>query len=193
MADPRNADGSLTATVIANIDNNVWSLLVIGFVGVIATLAIAMYANGGKLGSTPTKARALAIGAGVTLAYLGVILAAFRLWDDFYEKAHGIAAVGLFVFLAVALLFNALKVRELGRTNFFYIYVAILALMVLAAAVLGPIGWEYKTLALEYVQIFLFGVFWGVQTVELWNDTASSAAEQQDEDAPDVEPAPSPA
>ncbi len=190
LADPRNADGTLTAQVIANIDNNVWSLLIIGFIGLGAALAVAMIANDGKLGATPKRARALAIGLAVTLASLIVVLLAFRLWDDFYERAHGIAAVGMFVFLAFAVLFNALKVRQLGRMNFFYIYLAILVLMIAAGLVLYPLDWEYNTLVLEYTEIFLFGVFWGVQTVELWNETAKSEREQEEVE---VEPSPSPA
>ena len=187
LADPRDADGTLTAQVIANIDNNVWSLLVIGFIGVIAAIAVAMISNNGKLGATPNGARALAIGLVVTLLFLVVVLLAFRLWDDFYERAHGIAAVALFVFLAFAVLFNAIKVRRLGRMNFFYIYLAILVLMIAAAAVLYPLDWEYNTLVLEYAEIFLFGVFWAVQTVELWNETAKS---EQEQDEPEVEPSP---
>jgi hypothetical protein len=186
----RNADQTLTAQVIANIDNNVWSLLIIGFIGLIAALVVAMITNDGKLGATPKSGRALAIGLVVTLAFLVVVLLAFRLWDDFYERAHGIAAVGLFVFLAFAVLFNAIKALQLGRMNYFSIYLAVLVLMIVAAAVLYPLDWEYNTLVLEYAEIFLFGVFWAVQTVELWNDTAKSEEEQEE---PAVEPSPSPA
>ena len=186
----RNADQTLTAQVIANIDNNVWSLLIIGFIGLVAALVVAMITNDGKLGATPKSGRALAIGLVVTLAFLIVVLLAFRLWDDFYERAHGIAAVGLFVFLAFAVLFNAIKARQLARMNYVYIYLAVLALMIVAAAVLYPLDWEYNTLALEYAEIFLFGAFWAVQTVELWNDTAKSDEEQEE---PAVEPSPSPA
>jgi hypothetical protein len=188
LADPRNADGTLTAQVIANIDNNVWSLLIIAFIGVVAAFAVAMISNDGKLGATPKGARALAIGLVLTLAFLIVVLLAFRLWDDFYEQAHGIAAVGLFVFLAFAVLFNAMKVRQLGRMNFFYIYLVILVLMIAAGGVLYPLDWDYNTLVLEYTEIVLFGVFWGVQTVELWNETAKSDQEHEE-----LAPSPSPA
>lgn len=178
LADPLAADDTLATRVIANIDNNVWSLLIVGFIGVAVALVIALATNRGKLGSTPASGRSLAIGLAVTSAFLIAILLAFRFWDDFYDKAHGYAAVAMFVLLAFAVLFNALIVRRLGRRYFFAIYLAILVLMVAAGVVLFPLDWEYNTLVLEYVEIFLFGVFWAVQTVELWDETAKSDQEQ---------------
>jgi hypothetical protein len=109
-----------------------------------------------------------------TVAFLVLVLVAFRFWDDFYDRAHGLAAMGLFLFLAIAVLLNAREVHDVqGKKVFFVAYVVILVAMFLAALPLLFSDWEHNVLIVEALEILLFGVFWSVQTVELWDTTSA--------------------
>lgn len=172
-ASPLNPDGTLAAWVVANIDNNVWALIIIGFLGIATWLVIVALTQSLRTqfqSSSPT----LWWGLAVTVGFLIAATLAFRLWDDFYDRAHGLAAVGLFVFLAAAVFLNAREVRGVaGKEAFFVLYVAILVLMFLAALPLLFSDWEHNVLIVEAAEILLFGVFWSVQTVELWDTTSA--------------------
>ena len=170
-ASPLNPDGTLATWVVANIDNNVWALLIIGFVGIIAWAVIVA---GGLRAIFQSGSPILRRGFLATVAFLVLVLLAFLFWDDFYDRAHGLAAVGLFLFLAVAVLLNAREVYDVpGKKAFFVAYVVILAAMILAALPLLFSDWEHNVLIVEASEILLFGVFWSVQTVELWNTTSA--------------------
>jgi hypothetical protein len=165
-ASPLNPDGTLATWVVANIDNNVWALLIIGFVGILAWAVIvagdlrAIFQSGSPI---------LRRGFLATVAFLVLVLVAFRFWDGFYDHAHGLAAMGLFFFLAVAVLLNALE----AGSGFRVAYFVILAAMILAALPLFFSDWDHNVLIVEALEILLFGVFWSVQTFELWDTTSA--------------------
>jgi hypothetical protein len=172
-AAPVNPDGTLAGWVVANIDNNVGALILTGIVGLVAWLVIVA-ATGGLGAILQAGSTSLRLGLVATAAFIVVVWAAFRFWDDFDERAHGLAAVTLFVFLAVAVLLNAGAVRGVpGKQVFFVLYLGIFVAMIVAAIPLLFSGWEYNVLFVEAVEIVLFAVFWAVQTVELWDTTAS--------------------
>jgi len=98
----------------------------------------------------------------------------FVWWDDFNTRAHGIAAVLMFLFLALAVGGNAWTRRnDPGPRTYFWLYASIAAAMVLAAAIMFPLGssWRHMVLVLEATEITLFAIFWLVQTKEHWGET----------------------
>jgi hypothetical protein len=73
------------------------------------------------------------------------------------------------VFLAIAVFLNAREVYD-DKKTYFWLYVGILLLMVVAALPLLFSNWEHNVLIVEASEILLFGVFWAVQTAEQWDE-----------------------
>jgi hypothetical protein len=126
--------------------------------------------QGGRRGGRRRHAAGAGGGDGVPARRRGL----FVLWDDFNTRAHGIAAVLMFFFLALAVGGNAWDRRggPAPRT-YFWLYASIAAAMVIAPAIMFPLGsgWRHMVLALEATEIALFAVFWLVQTREHWDET----------------------
>lgn len=158
---PVKPDGSLADWVVANIDNNIAALLITGIVGLLVAAAVA------HLG----RSNSVRWGLAATLAFLVLAWLAFRYWDDFDTRAHGIAAVGMFAFLAAAVALNAWDLRgDPVKRVYFITYVVIAALMVAVPLVLIPFNWTHTVLIIEAVEIMLVGMFWLLQTAEHWGD-----------------------
>jgi hypothetical protein len=110
----------------------------------------------------------------ITLAFLVLAWFAFQYWDDFNTRAHGIAAVGMFAFLAAAVALNAWVIRsDDGKRAYFWSYTAIAGMMVALPIVLFPFDFEHAVLVIEAAEIVLVGVFWLLQTKEYWYETAA--------------------
>ena len=157
--------------MVANIDNNVKALVVVGVGGLVVVTLIGL--------ATGELQRALRRSAwGTRVGLLGAVAIVFGTWatyvwwDGFYTKAHSTAAIGMFVFLAVVVVINAWKHWD-SKDLFFWIYAVIAALMVGAAAVIAAVAasWDHAVLVLEAVEIALFAAFWIVQTIEDWRTT----------------------
>jgi hypothetical protein len=171
---PVDADGDLAEWVLANIDNNITALIVTGIVGLIVAAVIATIATRNVLAIAEVGPVQMRLGLLGAMAFLvgGAVL--FVVWDGFDERAHGLAAVTMFLFLAVAVAQNAWqRRRDRGRRMHFWLYTTIAALMVASAVVMFPLGdsWDHMVLVLEATQIALFAAFWLVQTHEHWNGT----------------------
>jgi hypothetical protein len=162
-------DGELAPWVIANIDNNVKALLVVGIIGLVVALVLGI-----RSGDLPAALRDGGWGTRVGLIGAVVIIVggglAFLYWDDFYTKAHSVAAIAMFVFLAAVVAIHANEHRE-ERDVYFWLYTAIAVLMVVVAIVIfaAKSKWDHAVLALEAIEIALFATFWLAQTVEHWD------------------------
>ena len=171
---PVDDDGNLAAWVTANIDNNITALLITGIAGLIVAAVIASVAT------SNVKAVAEVGDIGMRLALLAAMVflltgaALFIWWDDFDTRAHGIAALMMFLFLALAVGGNAWNRRhDPAPRAYFWLYATIATVMVLAPAIMFPLGsqWRHMVLVLEATEITLFAVFWLVQTQEHWGET----------------------
>lgn len=159
---PLNQRDELADWVVANIDNNVLALLITGGGGLLIAAAIAHIG-----GSSHFR-----WGLAATLGFLTLAWLAFQYWDGFYIRAHGLAAVGMFGFLAAAVALNAWEVRgDPEKRVYFTLYAVVAVLMVALPLVLIPFGMAHKILIIEAVEILLVGAFWLLQTAELWNET----------------------
>lgn len=169
-------DGQLAEWVVANIDNNFRALLVTGTIGLIVASVIAIAV---RLG--PSVAVEWERGTSISLLLTGVILVvawwAYEQWDDFYTRAHGYAAVGMFVFLILAIVAKVLRERGNPNRRWFWVYVTIAALMI-AGGVLIPttrVFGDHTVFALEAYEIALFAIYWILTTVENWDERVVSS------------------
>jgi hypothetical protein len=120
----------------------------------------------------PTRMR---LGLLAAMAFLVVGSIVFAFWDDFDTRAHGLAAVAMFLLLAVAVALNAWHRRhDPGPRVYLWLYGSIATAMILAGVVMFPLGsrWAHMVLVLEATEITLFAAFWLVQTREHWNETS---------------------
>ncbi|MDT5029915.1 MAG: hypothetical protein QOC94_86 [Actinoplanes sp.] len=151
---------ALATATKANIENNMSTLLVVGVLGILATLLFARRHRE----TVPLWAFAAAL-----LVFLaeGVTFLAAR--DFFIDNAHFASAIGLLVCVVVVALVNARRSRDDKAVKLHRNGYAWIALSLVVAAVLGTILMLTGVIALFWVEIvvaLLFAVFWMVQTVE---------------------------
>ena len=163
---PLKKDGTLADWVIANVDNNVTALLITGIGGLLLAAAVAHIGGQSKF----------RWGLAITLGFLTIAALAFRYWDAFYTRAHGIAAIGMFLFLAIAAALNAWDVKDDDKKRpYFWTYITIAAAMIIFPILLWPFDLSHSVLIIEAVEIVLVGFFWLLQTKEFWYDDADQA------------------
>jgi hypothetical protein len=199
---PVNADGSLAPWVVANINNNIYALLIAGVVGLAISAIIAVIRRVSKRSNQRVTApieveRTTLIGLGLIALVLASSWWLIQNWDDFYTRAHGWAAVGMFVFLIGAIVANVLEHwderRDKRNTVWTWIYVAVAALMVLGGILiwLTRIFDDHTVFALEAYEIALFALYWIAQTAENWSEkveTDRSGSDTPAEDAASTQP-----
>jgi hypothetical protein len=173
-------DGSLAPWVVANIDNNIYALLIAGFLGLAISAVIAIInrvsnRSNQKIMAPIKVERTTLIGLGLTALALVSGWWLIQNWDDFDTDAHGYAAVLMFVFLIGAIVANVLenwRKRRMERrhTVWSWVYMVVAALMVIG----GILIWltrtfgEHTVFALEAYEIALFALYWIAQTAENW-------------------------
>jgi hypothetical protein len=160
---------------VAGVTNGMLTLSVLGVLGVAAALVL------GVVQRTLTTALA------GTIVAAGVLIGAAGGWwalspSTFLDDAHYAATLGFFAIVAVVSAIAAFRPAGSGRRRpvlrVLYAGIAIVIaadLLLLAGVVLfdgdAPVvGAAPLVLIGEAVALFLFAVFWVVQTVELWND-----------------------
>ncbi|HSP27449.1 MAG TPA: hypothetical protein VLN74_02785 [Ilumatobacteraceae bacterium] len=171
---PVDENGDLAAWVTANIDNNITALLITGIAGLLVAAVIASIATSNIKAVAEVGDIGLRLGLAAAMVFLLVGTGLFILWDDFNTRAHGIAAVLMFFFLALAVGGNAWDRRgDPAPRTYVWLYAATAAGMVIAPAIMFPLGsnWRHMVLVLEATEITLFAVFWLVQTREHWDET----------------------
>lgn len=171
---PVDDDGNLAGWVMANADNNITALLITGIAGLLVAAVIASIATNNVRAIAEVGEPGMRLGLLAAMVFLlsGGVL--FVVWDDFNIRAHGIAAVLMFLFLALAVGGNAWERRnDAGRRTYFWLYASIAAAMLIAPAIMFPLGssWAHMVLILEATEITLFAIFWLVQTREHWGET----------------------
>jgi hypothetical protein len=171
---PVDDDGNLAGWVLANADNNITALLITGITGLVVAAIIASIATNNVRAIAEVGEPGMRIGLLAAMVFLLSGGALFLLWDDFNTRAHGIAAVLMFFFLALAVGGNAWDRRDdEGPRTYFWLYASIAAAMLIAPAIMFPLGsnWDHMVLILEATEITLFAIFWLVQTKEHWGET----------------------
>ena len=171
---PVDDDGNLAGWVMANADNNITALLITGIAGLLVAAVIASIATNNVRAIAEVGEPGMRLGLLAAMVFLlsGGVL--FVVWDDFNTRAHAIAAVLMFLLLAFAVGGNAWERRnDAGGRTYFWLYASIAAAMLIAPAIMFPLGssWAHMVLILEATEITLFAIFWLVQTREHWGET----------------------
>ncbi|OWY62217.1 hypothetical protein B7486_59620, partial [cyanobacterium TDX16] len=171
-ADPKLPNGELAPWVVANIDNNVTSLLCAGAAGLVFGYVLVAILHKDPF----APVRTVPIGTFYAMSWATgmwiVVYWAQQDWAEFETRAHGFAAVGMFLFLIGAVVAKALEHRRRGWSSYLSVYGAIAVAMV----VTGIVVWrarpfeQHTVFALEAIEIGLFALFWVVQTIEHWNE-----------------------
>lgn len=172
---PLTPDGDLEVWVITNVENNITALLVTGIAGLLIAAAIATIATRNMRAIAEVGEVGTRLGLLGAMSLLIAAAVAFVFWDGFDARAHGLAAVAMFGFLAAAVGINAWQRRnDAAPRVYFWLYATIAVLMVAATMIMFPLGsrWEHMVLVLEATEIMLFAVFWLAQTKEHWYETA---------------------
>lgn len=169
---PVNEDGSLAEWVVTNIANNIAALLVAGAIGLVVAALLAVLVRQGILGESQQIDPRTAVGLGITAAVLLAVWLLSLYWTSFNTRAHGFAAIAMFVFLAFAVITEALHHREDANRRLFVTYLTIAILMVVGALIiwLTRVFQDHTVFALEAYEITLFAVYWLVQTAEKWDE-----------------------
>jgi hypothetical protein len=176
---------ALYAATKANVQNNMAALLVVGFLGLVATVLFAY--RDARVGRLRRFGALLwwGLGASFLLWALGLVGVLARL-DWFVRNAHFIAAIGLFVSIVAVAVANAVRrqrpdidknsgVRQtLGATREVLtrklgLYSALAWAMVGVGAVQAALFFA-NVITLFWVEVpvaLMFALFWMVQTVEL--------------------------
>jgi hypothetical protein len=168
---PIKPDGTLATWVEANVSNNFAALLLVGAVGLVLAGVLSILVHRGVF-----RDEALDPFTWWSLALTGGALALawwlFARWDAFYTRAHGFAAVGMFVFLIVAVASKAWEHRQRSADWYVAVYGAVAVLMTVGGVAIAVlrIGGEHTVFVLEAYEIALFAAFWMVQTGENWNE-----------------------
>jgi len=175
---PVREDGSLSDWVVTNIDNNVHALLIAGGVGLVVAAIIAMAVNRSIWAPIRKGERATRLSLAVTALALLLGWWLIQNWDGFTTRAHGYAAVLLFVFLVGAVVAQIVEHYSERDTRWFWIYTTVAVLMVLGAILIPTtrIFDEHTVFALEAYEIGLFAAYWTVQTAQNWDERMVGSA-----------------
>lgn len=105
----------------------------------------------------------------LVIALLGAFL---MLWDWFAVRAHAFAASAMFLAITLVAVYHACYARAAVRAHRARFY-ATIAVLMLATVVLSIVFLfthvPYGVLSVEIVLIVLFGIFWAVQTWDVWD------------------------
>jgi hypothetical protein len=165
-------DGAPADWVVTNINNNVYALLIAGGIGLGLGLIIAIAVNRSATAPVDRVETGTVVSLAVTAAALLVGWWMIRYWDDFYTRAHGIAAVLMFVFLIGAVGGVAIAHWRESSKGWFPAYTAVALLMFFGGLLIWTtrIFGAHTVFALEAYEIALFAVYWIIQTAENWTE-----------------------
>jgi hypothetical protein len=168
---------ALAEATRANVENNMVALLVVGGLGIIATVLFAL--------REPKGSRAkIWLGVGAAIAVYGA--AAFAFFSSinwFIDKAHYVAAGGLVACVFIVAVTNVRRAASLrqarGAVTRHRDWYAWIAGAMLVATVGGAVLWYLDVITLFWLEVSvaaLFALFWTAQTIEQMNEAPTGAA-----------------
>jgi len=169
----------------ANVANNMTAFFVGAVIAMIVTVATAASEKDLRAPTVDDlmpKDRDAAVKLGgilvEALLLVGGVIWFFGFPDHFDQNAHWVAASALCLAIIVIVAMNARDARrapkEDKKKKYFLIYVflagAMFASTVIILIIQAITDWDHATLVIEVVLIALFGVFWSIQTKDLWDE-----------------------
>lgn len=173
---PVRENGTLARWVHVNIDNNFYTLLIVGGFGLLLSLILVLAVSLRKGNSFTETVKAPVMverSIWISLVFTGLLLLAgwwaIVNWSGFYTRAHGWSAVIFFLFLGLAVVVNAGSHWKQQR-RLFWVYAGIAAGMLFGAIAIIAlrIGGEHTVFWLEAWEILMFATYWIWQTWENW-------------------------
>jgi hypothetical protein len=169
--------------VVRNIDNNFYALLIAGVVALVVGGVIAIVTTILAHKTISESVEGVEAGTGFSLAAAAVALVIgfllIRNWGDFYTRAHGFAAVGMFIALIASIIVKIWRQQDelAPRKALFRVYVGVAILMIAGGLFiwLTRVFGDYTVLWLEGWEISLFAIYWLTQTVQYWNEQIEHA------------------
>lgn len=171
ISDPRECASAAVGLTDAraNVFNNVTALSVAGVIALAVAVVLARREGRGRIGTSHL------VGIVVTIAFGGLLLGLFLWGRELFDAwAHYLAAIPLFVILLVVMVLEAFSFRRATGDRDLanrYSSIAVGTLLVVGVLLAAKVGfdWEQGLFWTEVAVIVAFGVFWVVQTVELWS------------------------
>ena len=158
----------------AKFSANNLTALIIG--GAVALVLVTILTIANRNSGSPTDhrlERLVPIEISVPAVGAVLVIVAGIVWhgasqSNFNTHAHGYAAVLMFVLVGIVIASTA--ARESGFYRILYVFCvgAMLVGGVIVYVVGALITWHHQTLILEAIEASAFGVFWLLQTVQLW-------------------------
>ena len=120
---------------------------------------------------------------GALLLFIVTLISFWKHRPWFMEKAHLYSAVTMFFFIGINVLINGYNLYQTRKhpapgsplrkpVHRFNRYVNLGILLVVAALIFRLVisrRWDQWVFGLEATEISLFGIFWALQSIELWN------------------------
>ena len=173
---------ALEAVTDANVANNMLALLVVAYVGLVATV---LFARRDRLPIARFR-----VGFGIVVGIVALVSLVFFAFPELFVRvAHYAAAIPMFGCIVLVVIINSVRHQEVqvrgsgmgprirqGATalarpqdGYARIAVAMLAAVVIGGALAAAGTFEDTIFWLEASLILLFGAFWVVQTREQWD------------------------
>ncbi|WP_076258975.1 hypothetical protein [Intrasporangium flavum] len=174
-----------TSAISDAVDNNVWSLIVVGFLALVVTVWLRRDELLDPARRPPLRTML------VTVACSGVILFELVLFlvlpDRFVALSHGLAAATMVAGVIAVMVLSAFRVQdrhtstEEARTyKRWYLAIAATLAVLLTVTVVAHLtvhGFDHVILIGEVIIIVLFCTYWVVQTKELWDVRGTAEVE----------------
>jgi hypothetical protein len=158
----------------AKFSANNLTALIIG--GAVALVLVTILTIANRNSGSPTNHRLerfVPIEVSVPAVGAVLVIVAGIVWhgasqSNFNTHAHGYAAVLMFVLVGTVIASTAARASGFYRILYFLCVGAMLVGGVIVYVVGALITWQHQTLILEAIEASAFGVFWLLQTVQLW-------------------------
>jgi hypothetical protein len=175
-----------TSAISDAVNNNVWALIVVGFVALVVTVWLRRDELADPARRPPVRTMLLTVGCSAVIVFELVLFLALP--DRFIALSHGLAAATMVDGVIAVMVLSAFRVEDRhtdtaeARTyKRWYLAIAATLAVLLAVTVIAHLtlhGFDHVILISEVIIIVLFCVYWIVQTKELWDlrDTAEVEA-----------------
>ena len=179
IPDPGTCGSVLTGTENRdlNIDNNMTAFVGVGGLALAILGVVLLLGHRGKTRQRPTRTSVIGFVISVVL-YIATTLVFFLAREWFTAYGHAVAAIAMFAFIFANVWLNAINLHfarsdgtgSAAVVNRYTVIGVLMLAAVLITTVLGLVAhWPYWKLVLEASLIALFGIFWLMQTIELWD------------------------
>ncbi len=160
-------------------NNNILAFAFGGLAALVIAFGVGKLMNKAPVGKFYARSL-VGLLAGVAILAAGLVWY-FGFRQNFLNHAHMGTAIAMFSVVAVVIALNAR--RRWVNAKSWYVYGGLAAAVALAAAVLTVVqavdkDWGHFVLWLEFIELGLFGVYWVVQTFELWDGGVPTGAER---------------